>query len=80
MLFRSGNDDAIRSVRLITAAIADAAIQGSMQAEVAIAEAEMDMGAAEADAATEAMDEAADADVPDEEVSSTEPASAEAEV
>ena len=29
-----GNDDAIRSVRLITAAIADAAIQGSMQAEI----------------------------------------------
>jgi small subunit ribosomal protein S2 len=50
-----GNDDAIRSVRLITAAIADAAIQGSMQAEVAIAEQELDMGAAEPDAATEAM-------------------------
>ena len=50
-----GNDDAIRSVRLITAAIADAAIQGSMQAEVAIAEAAMDMGQAEADAASEAI-------------------------
>lgn len=50
-----GNDDAIRSVRLITAAIADAAIAGSMQAEVRIAEQEMDMGAAEADEATEAM-------------------------
>jgi len=54
-----GNDDAIRSVRLITAAIADAAIQGSMQAEVAIAESEMDMGMGEADAATEAMEAAA---------------------
>jgi small subunit ribosomal protein S2 len=51
-----GNDDAIRSVRLITAAIADAAVQGSMQAEVAIAEAEMDMGQAEPDAASEAME------------------------
>ena len=50
-----GNDDAIRSVRLITAAIADAAIQGSMQAEIAIAEAEMDLAEADADAATEAM-------------------------
>jgi small subunit ribosomal protein S2 len=57
-----GNDDAIRSVRLITAAIADAAIQGSMRAEVALAETEMDMGvdydAPPADAATEAMQEA----------------------
>jgi len=54
-----GNDDAIRSVRLITAAIADAAIQGSMQAEVAIADAEMDLGtsydAPSTDAAAEAM-------------------------
>jgi small subunit ribosomal protein S2 len=57
-----GNDDAIRSVRLITAAIADAAIQGSMQAEVAIAETEMDMGAAEADAATQAMEATAAAE------------------
>jgi small subunit ribosomal protein S2 len=50
-----GNDDAIRSVRLITAAIADAAIQGSMQAEIAVAEQEMDMAEADADAAVEAM-------------------------
>ncbi len=50
-----GNDDAIRSVRLITAAIADAAIAGSMRAEIAIAETEMDMGKAEPDAATEAI-------------------------
>jgi small subunit ribosomal protein S2 len=55
-----GNDDAIRSVRLITAAIADAAIQGSMQSEVAIAEREMDMGFAEPDAATVAMTAAAE--------------------
>ena len=58
-----GNDDAIRSVRLITAAIADAAIQGSMRAEVAIVESEMDMGAdyeaPPVDAATEAMRAAA---------------------
>lgn len=60
-----GNDDAIRSVRLITAAIADAAIQGSMQAEVAIAEAEMDMGEAAEDAATEAMEAAEGAPVPE---------------
>jgi small subunit ribosomal protein S2 len=60
-----GNDDAIRSVRLITAAIADAAIQGSMQAEVAIAEAEMDMGAADVDAATEAMEAAGAPDNPE---------------
>lgn len=50
-----GNDDAIRSVRLITSAIADAAIQGSMRAEIAVAEREMDMGNAEADEATAAM-------------------------
>ena len=45
-----GNDDAIRSVRLISAAIADAAIQGAMRSEVAIAEQEMDMGGFEAQA------------------------------
>jgi small subunit ribosomal protein S2 len=50
-----GNDDAIRSVRLITAAIADAAIQGSMQAEIAVAEQEMDMAGADADAAAAAI-------------------------
>ncbi|MDQ2684086.1 MAG: 30S ribosomal protein S2 [Chloroflexota bacterium] len=50
-----GNDDAIRSVRLITSAIADAAIQGSMQAEIRVAEDEMDFGAAEVDEASEAI-------------------------
>jgi small subunit ribosomal protein S2 len=59
-----GNDDAIRSVRLITAAIADAAIQGSMQAEIAVAESEMDMGMAEPDAASMAIEAAAAAEVP----------------
>jgi len=39
-----GNDDAIRSVRLITAGIAEAAVQGSMRGEVAMAEQMMDMG------------------------------------
>src|SRR6188472_2145502 len=61
-----GNDDAIRSVRLITAAIADAAIQGSMQAEIAVAESEMDMGMAEPDAAMVAIEAAATAEVPAE--------------
>jgi len=40
------NDDAIRSVRLISAGIADAALQGRMRLEVAQAEREMDMEAA----------------------------------
>jgi small subunit ribosomal protein S2 len=57
-----GNDDAIRSVRLITAAIADAAIQGSMRAEVSYAEREMDMGKADNDPAAVAIMEAAAAD------------------
>ena len=61
-----GNDDAIRSVRLITAAIADAAIQGSMQAEISVAESEMDMGEAEPDAASMAIEAAAAAEVPAE--------------
>jgi len=61
-----GNDDAIRSVRLITAAIADAAIQGSMQAEISVAESEMDMGEAEPDAASMAIEAAAVAEVPAE--------------
>lgn len=39
-----GNDDAIRSVRLITAGIAEAAIQGVMRAEVSESERMMDMG------------------------------------
>jgi small subunit ribosomal protein S2 len=38
------NDDAIRSVRLITAGIADAAIQGSMRMEISQAERAMDIG------------------------------------
>ena len=38
------NDDAIRSVRLITAGIADAAIQGSMRMEISQAERTMDLG------------------------------------
>jgi small subunit ribosomal protein S2 len=41
------NDDAIRSVRLISAGIADAALQGRMRLEVAQAEREMDQRAAE---------------------------------
>jgi small subunit ribosomal protein S2 len=40
-----GNDDAIRSVRLITAGIAEAAVQGSMRGEVSLSERMMDMGA-----------------------------------
>jgi len=61
-----GNDDAIRSVRLITGAIADAAIAGSMQAEIRVNEAEMDRGSVEPDAASVAIQEAAAAtqDVP----------------
>jgi small subunit ribosomal protein S2 len=39
-----GNDDAIRSVRLITAGIAEAAVQGSMRGEVSFSERMMDMG------------------------------------
>lgn len=39
-----GNDDAIRSVRLISAGIAEAAIQGVMRSEVAQSERMMDMG------------------------------------
>ncbi|MEA2524431.1 MAG: small subunit ribosomal protein [Thermomicrobiales bacterium] len=38
------NDDAIRSVRLITAGMADAAIQGAMRAEISQAERSMDLG------------------------------------
>jgi small subunit ribosomal protein S2 len=46
------NDDAIRSVRLLAAGIADAALQGRMQLEVVQAEQEADMGAAMAEAET----------------------------
>lgn len=42
-----GNDDAIRSIRLLTGAIADAAIQGSMRMEIAQAEEAMDLGPGE---------------------------------
>jgi small subunit ribosomal protein S2 len=42
------NDDAIRSVRLLSAGIADAALQGRMRLEVAQAEREMDREAAQA--------------------------------
>jgi small subunit ribosomal protein S2 len=43
------NDDAIRSVRLITAGMADAAIQGAMRAEISQAERTMDLGRREGD-------------------------------
>ncbi len=43
------NDDAIRSVRLLTAGIADAAIEGQMRLEINQAERAMDIGSAEAD-------------------------------
>jgi small subunit ribosomal protein S2 len=44
-----GNDDAIRSVRLISAGIAEAAIQGVMRSEVAESERMMDMGVTQAE-------------------------------
>jgi small subunit ribosomal protein S2 len=50
-----GNDDAIRSVRLITAGIAEAAVQGMMRNEVSLSERMMDMGAS-ADEVTESDD------------------------
>jgi small subunit ribosomal protein S2 len=42
-----GNDDAIRSVRLLAAGIADAALDGQMQLDIAKAEQAMDRGAEE---------------------------------
>jgi small subunit ribosomal protein S2 len=42
-----GNDDAIRSVRLLTAGIAEAAIQGSMRGESAHSERMLDLGVPE---------------------------------
>ena len=39
-----GNDDAIRAVRLLTATIADAALEGQMQSDIARAEQAMDRG------------------------------------
>ena len=53
-----GNDDAIRSVRLITGAIADAAMQGSIRAESGGTEG--DSGAAKNDAASIAIQAAAE--------------------
>ena len=44
-----GNDDAIRSVRLLTAGIADAALEGIMRNEVAMADREGAIGMADAD-------------------------------
>jgi small subunit ribosomal protein S2 len=41
------NDDAIRAVRLIVSRLSDAIIEGSTRAEVALAEREMDMVAAD---------------------------------
>jgi small subunit ribosomal protein S2 len=55
-----GNDDAIRSVRLISAGIAEAAIQGTMRAEVSQSERLMDMGAAAEDYEVESDGSAAD--------------------
>ena len=48
-----GNDDAIRSVRLLTAGIADAAIEGQTRLEITQAERAMDIGADELVAAAE---------------------------
>ena len=45
-----GNDDAIRSVRLLAAGIADAALEGQMRAEISQAERAMDLGRRRADA------------------------------
>ncbi len=55
-----GNDDAIRSVRLLTAGIADAALEGIMRNEIAEADREMDMGRGRGYAAADefAFDEA----------------------
>lgn len=60
-----GNDDAIRSVRLLTAGIAEAAIQGSMRAEVSHSERLLDMGVSEAELAS--LDDSAAAEGRDEE-------------
>ncbi|MGH2532492.1 MAG: 30S ribosomal protein S2 [Thermomicrobiales bacterium] len=68
------NDDAIRSVRLITAGIADAALQGRMQLEVHQAEQEADLGRA-----IDADDGPAPTDFDDALPATEEPASATAE-
>jgi small subunit ribosomal protein S2 len=51
-----GNDDAIRSVRLLCAGIADAAIQGAMRMEIAQAERAMDIGRREPEEAVYSPD------------------------
>jgi small subunit ribosomal protein S2 len=74
-----GNDDAIRSVRLLTAGIADASLDGIMRNEIAQAERDMDMGRGrgrdsvaadefEFDEATEAIADEATAAATSEEV------------
>jgi len=74
-----GNDDAIRSVRLITSAIADAAIFGSMRAEGANVEREIDGGSAKSDPASVAIMEAAAAAERASAVAEVETATAESE-
>jgi small subunit ribosomal protein S2 len=54
-----GNDDAIRSVRLISAGIAEAAIQGVMRAEVSQSERMMDMGVSQDELAAADQEELA---------------------
>ncbi|MCC6790441.1 MAG: 30S ribosomal protein S2 [Thermomicrobiales bacterium] len=62
-----GNDDAIRSVRLISAGIAEAAIQGVMRAEVSQSERMMDMGVTQEEVDAIEETELAGAGVGDEE-------------
>ena len=59
-----GNDDAIRSVRLLTAGIADAALDGQMRNEVRQAEREMDIGDANGAGDNDEMDGAEALDIP----------------
>lgn len=58
-----GNDDAIRSVRLITGSIADAAIEGSTRLEIAQAERSMERAAENEEEDIYASDERAEAPV-----------------
>jgi small subunit ribosomal protein S2 len=58
-----GNDDAIRSVRLILSRLSDAIIEGSTRMEVALAERELDMGGAD-DYSDMTGDEPEDGDAP----------------
>ncbi|MCC6314514.1 MAG: 30S ribosomal protein S2 [Thermomicrobiales bacterium] len=60
-----GNDDAIRSVRLITHGIAEAALDGQMRAEIAQAERSRDVGTADEDDARSEFEAALD-DIADE--------------